>query len=170
MNRPYHSDSIKASYSGYILDSRTLSQIVTEITRKLSRRRDQFDVIAVRGMSGSIVGGAVAVRLQKNLLIVRKKGESPNTLRTVEGDYSAKKYIIIDDMICTGDTINIIRNEIRDSFNYDNKTPPEHVGIILYQDGCSFGNEIERAVFKRWAGDWGCWIDSSYGKNTIIRP
>jgi len=67
----------------------------------------KFDTIVFRGFSGAIVGPAVALRLGKSWALVRKVGDSSHSLRAVEG-YILGKYVIIDDFIDTGETVNKI--------------------------------------------------------------
>lgn len=74
-------------------------------------RRLQFDAIAFRGMSGALLAPSIANELNKSILMVRKNDDRHSSL-TVEGDYGAKTYVIVDDFVCTGHTARTIRDEI----------------------------------------------------------
>jgi phosphoribosylpyrophosphate synthetase len=67
----------------------------------------KFDTVVFRGFSGAIVGPAVALRLGKPWALVRKVGDSSHSLNTVEG-YVSSEYVIIDDFIDSGETVNKI--------------------------------------------------------------
>lgn len=76
------------------------------------------DAIAVSGHSGLIVGSAVADRLGMDLIIVRRPGEKNSTLPChssylVEGHVKgAPRFIVLDDLICTGNTHSHILSSI----------------------------------------------------------
>jgi adenine/guanine phosphoribosyltransferase-like PRPP-binding protein len=72
-----------------------------------------FDAIACSGISGLLFAPPVAKALGKTLLIVRKqKGE--HSYQLVEGDHGAKRYIVLDDLICSGTTLDRIVSRIED--------------------------------------------------------
>jgi hypothetical protein len=74
-------------------------------------KKKEFDAIAFRGLSGQLFAPIVALRLRKTLLAVRK-GEDTHSTQMVEGDFGARNYIIIDDFITGGNTVNQIIKEI----------------------------------------------------------
>jgi orotate phosphoribosyltransferase-like protein len=78
---------------------------------KLLELENKFDAIAFRGLSGSLIAPVVALKLGKTLLAVRK-GEECHSSRQVEGDLGADRYIIIDDFVSSGETVNKIRKAI----------------------------------------------------------
>lgn len=67
-------------------------------------RSHDFDTIAFRGMSGAIIAPSVAQAMGKQLILVRKPGDKTHSLLKVEGNKSAKKYVIVDDFVETGST------------------------------------------------------------------
>lgn len=79
-------------------------------TIKFLKGKD-FDAIAFRGLSGQLFAPIIAIRLRKTLLAVRK-GEDTHSTQMVEGDLGARNYIIIDDFIAGGNTVNQIIKEI----------------------------------------------------------
>jgi hypothetical protein len=66
------------------------------------------DMIAVRGVSGMVIGAIVAERLGANLIVIRKPGESTHSSYPYAGEFVGNSYVIIDDFIDTGDTVKQI--------------------------------------------------------------
>lgn len=105
--------TLKTDYLYAALDCEHLKQRIDATVRFLRVKRHAFDAIAFRGMSGAMVGPAVAARLHKNLLMVRKPTERAHYYDTVEGyDASPQRYVIVDDFISTGVTIQAIRDAL----------------------------------------------------------
>jgi adenine/guanine phosphoribosyltransferase-like PRPP-binding protein len=76
-------------------------------------RKYEFDAIAFTGMSGALLAPTLALRLEKNLLMVRKPGDSHSGMR-VEGDKAALRYVIVDDFMASGRTVRTILKEVAD--------------------------------------------------------
>lgn len=88
-----------------------------------------FDCIAFSGMSGALIAPSIADALNKHILIVRKREDSTHSRFKVEGWMpEAFRYIIIDDMISTGDTIGRIIKTV----NPKESDEIDLVGIYLY--------------------------------------
>jgi adenine/guanine phosphoribosyltransferase-like PRPP-binding protein len=88
-------------------------------------KKTPFDAIAFRGVSGAALAFPLSLALKKPLICIRKG--SSHYGRKFEGCISAKTYIIVDDFIETGQTIEAIIKEI--SKIKPNAVP---VGIFLY--------------------------------------
>lgn len=73
----------------------------------------EFDIIVVRGVSGLLWGTPLAIKMRKGLCVVRKE-ESTHSCYGVEGivPEQGDKYIVVDDLIDTGDTIQKIIDSI----------------------------------------------------------
>lgn len=99
---------------------------IKRTVRQLKKHADKFDAIAVCGVSGMLIGVPVADKLGKPLIVVRKGDVSHSGLR-VEGSLEGR-YIIIDDLVCTGSTILTIVSSIKTQHNQY----AECVGIYLY--------------------------------------
>lgn len=84
--------------------------------RHLRPIRDTFDAIAICGVSGMLVGIPVADELHKSLIVVRREKRKHSDF-TVEGSIEGR-YIIVDDLICTGDTIQYVVDKIREHNSY----------------------------------------------------
>ncbi len=92
-----------------------------------------FDSIAVAGSSGAVPGAILAIALQVPLIFVRKRDDNGHGA-TVEcmGRHYAKKYIILDDFICSGGTVRRIYTQIQKEAARQNCIQPECVGVYLY--------------------------------------
>jgi hypothetical protein len=82
------------------------------------------------------------MRLRKDLIIVRKPSEKAHSPLEVEGVVS-DSYLIIDDQIATGQTINAITTAISAWHE-----PSKLAGIYLYGHGSNLASRIHR---------FGCW-------------
>lgn len=75
----------------------------------------EFDAIAFSGMSGALSAIPIAYKLNKPLILVRKKSDTPKTRHSnceVEGCNNARTYIIIDDFISSGATVKYILKQM----------------------------------------------------------
>jgi orotate phosphoribosyltransferase len=120
--------NISSPYMAQLLVPHKLRQIVNKALRKLPNRK--FDSIAFRGMSGAIVAPIVAMKLKKNLLMVRKTSVTTHSGCKVEGFSKSKKYIIVDDFIESGATAAHIYYEVKDF-----APKAECVGLLVVSDG-----------------------------------
>src|SRR4051812_10409313 len=79
-------------YNGFVPERffETLHDIINVLSRY------DFDAIAFRGLSGALFAPTVAMKMGKTLIAVRKKS-TIHSSRIVEGDYNARRYIILDD-------------------------------------------------------------------------
>lgn len=89
-----------------------------KVARELQKdEATRFDAIAFTGNSGAIFAGALAVKINTNMILVRKPNESSHAGGAiVEGDDRDKRYLIVDDFISSGDTIKRIVREIKKVF------------------------------------------------------
>ena len=94
-----------------------------------SLRSVKFDSIAFTGVSGALAAPAIAARLKKGLIVVRKK-EYAHSRYTVEGHrlYTKQRYIIIDDFPASGRTVKNIQKAIDRFLN----PRAECVGVYFY--------------------------------------
>ena len=103
----------------------------------------------------------VAAATGKPLILIRKP-ESCHTKSSIEGFIAAKTYIIIDDFICTGNTINTIINAVK-AFRRPGEAHPKLIGIFLYNE---YFNE-DKNYLKKQARSWDCWITSHKTRHWI---
>lgn len=102
-----------AGYIDSFIDPAKLEVQVDLCIRALSPQLEKFDSIAFSGMSGALIAPPVAMALGKELIMVRKEGQSTHSSRIVEGNYASRKYIIVDDFRASGATEDYIFNQIK---------------------------------------------------------
>jgi len=113
------------AHSKYAFTPKRIEKIIESARMKLAGI--EFDSFAFRGMSGALIASVLAREMKKTLIMVRK--ESSHSMRSVEGDFGAKRYVIIDDFIESGDTCVEIVREITSKINGG----IECAAIALYQ-------------------------------------
>ena len=79
---------------------------------------DRFDAIAVRGISGLLVGVPLALRLDKQLIVVRKPKDDTHSPYMVEGYAAGERYLIVDDFVSTGATVKEIQKALKTDENF----------------------------------------------------
>ena len=110
-------DNIDVGYTPYI-DMAVMRRLMPTALKAL--KTFEFDALACRGVSGLIAAPILAMKLRKNLLIVRKADEGSHHTRCygagrlVQGDKAAKRYIIVDDLISTGSTVRAILTAVQE--------------------------------------------------------
>lgn len=67
-----------------------------------------FEAIAVRGVSGMLFGPMLAHMTKKRLSVIRKPRETKHTNRILEGVHDTKRYVIVDDFVSSGETVQAI--------------------------------------------------------------
>lgn len=102
-----------ASWLDRIFDPALLEETAQALASKIG---GNFDAIAIRGMSGLIIGGVVSVMTKLPLIAVRKRESTHSAYEDVE--YSSElseeefDYCIIDDLVATGKTIRTIADVV----------------------------------------------------------
>ena len=96
------------------------------------RKDTPFDAIAFTGVSGAAMAFPLSFALGIPLLCVRKGGENSHSPYKVEGDYAARRYVIVDDFISTGNTMRRIQEDLENEI----AGTPVLVGIYLYRNMC----------------------------------
>jgi adenine/guanine phosphoribosyltransferase-like PRPP-binding protein len=71
-----------------------------------------FDTIAFCGVSGCLIGPLLATSLKKEMIVVRKPRDDRHSSYEVEGNADVKNYIIVDDLISSGDTMSHVKSSI----------------------------------------------------------
>lgn len=131
-------------HTGKIFDLDSYQILVPKMVAKLRALQEvcPFDAIAGMGHSGTPLIGALSYLMDIPMILVRKiDGETPRDYRTANGALACKRYLIIDDLISSGRSIERIIGHIKtnsDDFrcrvnlNYPNDLP-QPVGVLLYQ-------------------------------------
>lgn len=120
-----------------------LEKNVRCVTHGLRDHADEYDFIAVSGMSGVVVGAPAALRLHKPLVIVRKTTDS--NLHHIGGSIigfteARGRYIVLDDFSSTGGTLRFIRQKVDEvgRWAYTPQVAPKYVGYFSYADDAWF--------------------------------
>jgi adenine/guanine phosphoribosyltransferase-like PRPP-binding protein len=106
-----------------------LSEMVDRAVNTLLPMCGEFDSIAVRGVSGLMVGSPVALRLGKPLAVARKESEVAHASGVCNADLAGRRYIIIDDFVSSGATVNAITDLMTA------ETRACRVGLYMYNLG-----------------------------------
>lgn len=100
-------------HTSLILNHKERNRIIITAVTKLRKIKDDFDSIVCCGTSGLLVAPSVAEILNKNIVVVRKENDVCYSPFSYEGA-TPTFYVIIDDLICSGNTIKHIIETISD--------------------------------------------------------
>lgn len=133
-------------YARYAFSVAERPIVINEAVAILSQHLDEFDAVACRSRSGCAVGPVVAHLLNKELYIVGRSGSRRlSSSQTEEVGYGFQwedkrevghRYVIVDDLISGGDTIDAIKRSI--SAIFPNTKP---VAIYLWADSSHWKTE-----------------------------
>lgn len=104
-----------SSHTCHVLNHKIRNKIIIKAVCDLRKIKDQFDSIACCGVSGLMVVPQIAELLDKHIIVVRKAGEKCYSEFRTEG-VAPFRYVILDDLICSGDTINRITSVIKNEY------------------------------------------------------
>ena len=104
-----------ASHTCHVLNHKIRNKIIIKAVCDLRKIADSFDSIACCGVSGLMVVPQIAELLNKHILIVRKDEKRYSEFRT-EG-VAPFRYVVVDDLICSGTTIKNITNNIKEEYS-----------------------------------------------------
>jgi adenine/guanine phosphoribosyltransferase-like PRPP-binding protein len=125
-----------ASHTSIVLNHQFRNMIVMEAVKKL--RVYDFDVIVACGTSGLIVVPQVAEILNKHILVVRKPNEKCYSEFSTEG-VAPHRYVILDDLICSGNTVKHIKRIIKDEY-----PSAKCIGIYCYlSQECAYKDDSD---------------------------
>ena len=112
------------------LSGKCLKRIIQRVAKKIKHdpKLKSLQAIAVRGVSGMLVGPGVAAELGIPLIVVRKDTKKCHSHDFVEGSSRKNcKYVILDDFIEEGYTVYAIYKAVQ-KFNNTSKC----LGVVLY--------------------------------------
>lgn len=130
---PFYNNSRCSVYLSKIFDdSEGFVNLVDMLSAKIKLANLNFSHIACMGISGSSIAYPLRYKDGYSLLHVRKSSNYSHGITIEASPIETKKlrYIIVDDFISSGTTINNIINSITNIF-YQIET--ECVGIFLYE-------------------------------------
>ena len=108
------------NHAGYLesyIIPELLADTINKATMALKVHDTEFDAIAFSGLSGLLVGPTVALLTGKTMIAVRKPSDMDGNCHStnlVEGDHGARSYIIVDDFVCSSNTMKRIKKAIFD--------------------------------------------------------
>lgn len=137
-------DIIKgASHTCRVLNHKERNKMIIKAVCDLRKIESSFDSIACCGSSGLMVVPQIAELLDKNIVLVRKPNEKCYSDFTIEG-VKPYRYIIVDDLICSGDTIRNITRAIQ--YEYEHSIC---IGLYCYMpEECSYNKQTSH-IFER---------------------
>lgn len=103
-----------SSHICHVLNHKERNKIIVRAVCKLRKIQDSFDSIACCGVSGLMVVPQIAELLNKHIVVVRKGEKCYSEFRT-EG-VAPFRYIIVDDLICSGSTVKHIKRVLHDEY------------------------------------------------------
>lgn len=111
---------VRAGYLEAVFSPHIFSRLVEVTARRVVEivAESPFDVIAFRGVSGAAMAFPLAHVLSLPIYCVRKHTENSHALSTGAGVFlNGKRYLIVDDFIDTGSTINTIVEHVNEIWN-----------------------------------------------------
>ena len=123
-------------HTGTILNHRSRNKIIDKAVYDLIPIVHRFESIVCCGTSGLMVVPQIAERLKKNIVVVRKGTDNCYSTFMIEGP-QPRRFIIVDDLICSGNTIKHILSQISIEYNTDVCYP---IGVYCYlPEHCAYG-------------------------------
>jgi len=132
------------SYGWARMQPEELTSTLTLATLKLRLlvKNHEIDALAFCGSSGSAIAFHLAILIKIPLIYVRKEKEQSHSINTVEcnTDRIIRNYLIVDDLVFSGDTANYIIDSICEyaasvrKLRGSHQPIPECKGIFLYSD------------------------------------
>lgn len=136
-----HNLQVISSYGWGNISPASFRKRMVDISRKIRKlhKEHKFDVLVFTGTSGCAAAFGISTLMKIPSMYIRKKGEDAHTNHYMTNhNGSVKSYLIIDDFIDRGDTVNYIidsMNGLAARFIVDGHgvPPPVCAGIFLYQ-------------------------------------
>jgi adenine/guanine phosphoribosyltransferase-like PRPP-binding protein len=126
-----------ASHTCHVLNHKVRNKIIIKAVCDLRKIADEFDSIVCCGVSGLMVVPQIAELLNKNILVVRKNEKRYSDFRS-EG-VAPFRYVVVDDLICSGATIRHIKNIIKDEYSR-----AKCIGVYCYlPNECAYKDDRE---------------------------
>lgn len=133
-----------ASHTARVLGHKNRNKIIIKTVCDLRKISDQFDSIVCCGTSGLLVVPQIAEILDKHIVIVRKPSDKRYSVFDMEG-VVPYRYVIVDDLVCSGNTIKLIKNTIHEEC-------PRSICVGAYfyiPEECAYSHEEGSKLFQR---------------------
>lgn len=145
-----------SSHTCHVLNHKVRNKIIIKAVCDLRKISDQFDSIACCGVSGLMVVPQIAELLNKNIVLIRKQNEKCYSDFAIEG-VKPFRYIILDDLICSGNTVRHIKRSIEDEH-----ARTQCLGLYCYMpQECAYTKDTIK-LFER---DFGITLLNPYSKD-----
>jgi adenine/guanine phosphoribosyltransferase-like PRPP-binding protein len=132
-----------ASHTCRVLNHKSRNSVIIKAVCDLRKISNQFDSIACCGVSGLMVVPQIAELLDKHIVVIRKKNEKSYSDFPMEG-VTPFRYIIVDDLVCSGSTIKHIKNTI-----HEDCPKAQCVGVYCYMpDECAYRSDTVKMFEK----------------------
>ena len=132
-----------ASHTCKVLNHKVRNGIIIKAVCDLRKIKDSFDSIVCCGISGLMVAPQIAELLDKHIVVIRKAKEKCYSDFPMEG-VTPFRYIIIDDLVCSGSTIKHIKNTI-----YEDTPKAQCIGVYCYMpEECAYREDTIK-LFER---------------------
>jgi adenine/guanine phosphoribosyltransferase-like PRPP-binding protein len=134
-----------ASHTCRVLNHKVRNKAIIKAVCELRKISDTFDSIACCGVSGLMVVPQIAELLNKHIVVVRKPDEKRYSDFYIEG-VSPFRYIIIDDLICSGNTLKWIKQAV-----YEDNPKAKCVGLYCYMpEECAYTESTTKDFERRY--------------------
>lgn len=155
---------IKSSYLKFVYDQNLYSKIIDEMINLILDLEIDYDAIAFSGQSGSALAYPLSLKLNKPLINIRKKETKSHYSDVIEGIIDFNNYIIVDDLILDGNTINYIVSNIN---TLDCK--PTCKGIFLFKRSLisNFHSGIIGKHIPIYSLQYEYWVNDTIKKDEI---
>lgn len=133
-----------ASHTCAVLNHKSRNKAIIKAVCDLRKISNDFDSIVCCGISGILVVPQIAELLNKHIVIIRKQSERRYSEFLMEG-VTPNRYIIVDDLICSGDTVRYIKRTIKEECPRANC-----VGVYCYmpQECAYVGEHASKLCYK----------------------
>lgn len=122
-----------AAHTCKVLNHKARNKIIIKAVCDLRKINASFDSIACCGVSGLMVVPQIAELLNKHIVVIRKPDEKCYSDFPMEG-VTPFRYVIVDDLVCSGSTIKHIKNTI-----YEDCPKAQCIGAYFYMpEECAF--------------------------------
>lgn len=118
--------NVRSCYLWQIFNLEIFQKKIKGALVSLRKRKNKFDTIVFRGASGTLFAPTLALKMNKHMLMVRKNDGS-HAGQYPEGNYGLENYVIVDDFIESGKTLETIKKAVEN----ENKNA-KCVGVLLY--------------------------------------
>jgi adenine/guanine phosphoribosyltransferase-like PRPP-binding protein len=134
-----------ASHTCRVLNHKIRNKVIIKAVCDLRKISDEFDSIACCGVSGLIVVPQIAEILNKHIVVIRKPDEKRYSDFYIEG-VSPFRYVIVDDLICSGNTLKWIKQAI-----HEDNPKARCVGLYCYiPEECAYTQATTKEFENRY--------------------